>query len=111
MNLWLILLASGLLTFLTRLSLIVLLEKTKLPPAAQRALRLVPIAALSAIIAPQLAYYNDALLLGPANPRLLAGIFASLVAYLTKNVIATILAGMAVFWALEFLLKNHFFWG
>jgi branched-subunit amino acid transport protein len=111
MNLWLIMLASGLLTFLTRLSFIILLEKVKLPPAFERALRLVPIAALSAIIAPQLAYYQDSLFISPANPRLLAGIFASLVAYLTKNVIATIVAGMAAFWLLEFLLKNHLFGG
>ncbi|GAB4502404.1 MAG: hypothetical protein Fur0035_19560 [Anaerolineales bacterium] len=111
MNLWLILLASGLLTFLTRLSFIVLLEKVKISPALERALRLVPIAALSAIIAPQLAYYHDTLFISPANPRLLAGIFASLVAYFTKNVIATILAGMAALWTLEFLLKSHLIGG
>lgn len=107
MNLWLIMLVSGLLTFLTRLSFIVLLEKAKLPLAFERALRLVPIAALSAIIAPQLAYYHDSLLISPTNPRLLAGILASLVAYLTKNVVATILVGMAAFWALEFFLKTQ----
>jgi branched-subunit amino acid transport protein len=91
----------GLLTFLTRLSFIVLLERIKLPDAFQRALRFVPIAVLSAIIAPELGYINNALALSPANPRLLAGIIATLVAYFTKNVVWTIVAGMAAFWILQ----------
>ncbi len=102
MNLWIVMIGLGLLTFATRLSFIALLERLKLPPAFQRALRFVPIAALTAIIAPELARYNDALNLGPGNPRLLAGIAAILVAALTKNVIWTIVAGMAVFILLRY---------
>ena len=104
MNIWLVMIILGLLTFATRLSFIALLERIKLPVILQRALRFVPIAVLSAIIAPELGYYNDALALSPTNPRLLAGIVASMVAYRTKNVIWTILAGMAVFWLLRLWL-------
>jgi branched-subunit amino acid transport protein len=102
MNLWILMLGLGLLTFLTRLSFILLMGRIQLPAAFQRALRLVPIAALSAIIAPELGYSNGTLALSLANPRLLAGLAATLVAYRTKNVIYTILAGMAVFWLLSF---------
>ncbi|NCP86698.1 MAG: branched-chain amino acid ABC transporter permease [Anaerolineae bacterium CG_4_9_14_3_um_filter_57_17] len=101
MTLWLIMVLSGLLTFLTRLSFIILLEKIKLPAPLQRALRLAPIAVLSAIIAPQLAYHNDVFLFSPSNPRLMAGLFATGVAYVTKNVVWTIVGGMLVFWLLE----------
>jgi branched-subunit amino acid transport protein len=94
----------GLLTFVTRLSFIALLDRIKLPLTFQRALRFVPIAALCAIIAPELGYYRDALALSPTNPRLLAGIVATVVAYRTKNVIWTILAGMLVFWLLRIWL-------
>lgn len=100
MDIWLIMLAVGLLTFFTRLSFIALLERIKLPDTFLRALRFVPIAVLSAIIAPELATYQNQLLLSPANPRLLAGIIATGVAYATKNVIWTILAGMAALWIL-----------
>lgn len=104
MNIWLVMLFLGLLTFAIRLSFILLLERIKLPPTFQRALRLVPIAVLSAIIAPELGYYNEALALSPTNPRLLAGIVATLVAFWTKNVVWTLLAGMAVFWLLKLWL-------
>ena len=101
MNIWIVMIVLGLLTFATRQSFIALLERIKLPPAFQRALRFVPIAVLSAIIAPELGYYNNALALSPMNPRLLAGIVATLVAFWTKNVVWTLLAGMAVFWILR----------
>ena len=104
MNIWIVMVVLGLLTFATRLSFIALLERIKLPPTFQRALRFVPIAVLSAIIAPELGYYNNVLALAPTNPRLLAGIVATLVAFWTKNVFWTLLAGMAVFWILRLWL-------
>jgi len=104
MNLWIVMIVLGLLTFAIRLSFIALLERIKLPPTFQRALRFVPIAVLSAIIAPELGYYNNLLAISPTNPRLLAGIVATLVAFWTKNVVWTLLAGMAVFWVLRIWL-------
>lgn len=101
MSIWTLMISVGLLTFLTRLSFIALLERIQLPTAFQRVLRFVPIAVLSAIIAPEVGYLNNVLVLSPQNSRLLAGILASLVAYRTKNVVLTILAGMAAYWILE----------
>lgn len=104
MNLWMVMLVIGLFTFLTRWSFIALLERIRLPAAFQRALRFVPIAVLSAIIAPEIGYLDNTLFLSPQNPRLLAGIAATLVAYFTKNVVWTIAAGMVFFWVLELWL-------
>jgi len=103
-SIWLVMIILGLLTFATRLSFILLLERIKLPVIFQRALRFVPIAVLSAIIAPELGRYNDVLAISPTNPRLLAGLVATLVAWRTKSVIWTILAGMVVFWLLRIWL-------
>jgi branched-subunit amino acid transport protein len=100
MNTWIIMLSIGILTFATRLSFIALLERLRLPTGLQRALRFVPLAVLSAIIAPELAFYKESLLISPLNPRLVAGILATAVAYFTKNVVWTILAGMAALWIL-----------
>ena len=105
MNIWIIMIILGLLTFATRLSFIVLLERINLPRNFQRALRFVPIAVLSAIIAPELGYSNNVLAISPTNPRLLAGLIATLVAYKTKSVIWTISIGMAVFWLLQLWSK------
>lgn len=101
MNIWIVMISLGLLTFATRFSFILLLEKINLPRNFQRALRFVPIAVLSAIIAPELGYSNNVLAISLTNPRLLAGLFATIVAFRTKNVILTILAGMTVFWVLQ----------
>jgi branched-subunit amino acid transport protein len=95
---------GGLLTFLTRLSFIALLGRVETPPALARALRFVPPAILSAIILPELVLRDGALWLSPSNERLAAGLFAALVAWYTRNVLATIGAGMAVLWGLQALL-------
>ena len=94
---------GGLLTFLTRLSFIALLGRFETPPRLARALRFVPPAILSAVIVPELVLRQGALALSPGNERLVAGLAAAPVAWLTKNVLATIAVGMAVLWALQAL--------
>lgn len=101
MNIWIVMIALGLLTFVTRLSFIALMERIRLPAILQRALRFVPIAVLCAIIAPELGFYKENLSLSITNPRLLAGLVATMVAFRTKSVIWTIAIGMAVFWILK----------
>ncbi len=51
---------------------------------------------LSAIILPELVTRNAALDLSLRNPQLYAGALAVLVAWRTKNVLLTIIVGMAV---------------
>lgn len=100
-TIWLAMIGLGILTFLTRFSFIALLERWQAPPLVQRALRFVPIAVLTAIIIPDLVLHDGTLNIQPANPRLLAGLVAVFVAWKTKNVIWTIVAGMTVFWLLQ----------
>ena len=104
MAIWLTLIIIGLLTFLTRLSFIALLDRIKTPLSVQRALRFVPIAVLTAIFVPELILPNGTLDIGPGNPRLLAGFAAILVAWRMKNVVLTIAVGMAMF-----VLLRHLF--
>ncbi len=104
MSLWLVMIAGGLLTFLTRLSFIALLDRIRVPDWFRRGLRFVPVAVLSAIILPELTNPNGSLFISWRNPQLLAGGVAILVAWRTKNVILTILAGMAALLVAQFLL-------
>jgi branched-subunit amino acid transport protein len=76
----------------------------RVPDWFQRALRFVPAAVLSAIILPELVTRNSGLDLSWHNPQLLSGILAILVAWRTKNVILTIVAGMAALLVLQALL-------
>jgi branched-subunit amino acid transport protein len=106
MNLWLLFLAMGAVTFATRLSAIALLGRVTLPPRVLRALRYVPIAVLSAIVVPALLAPSGALDVSPGNARLLAGLLAIAVAWRTRSIVWTIAAGMAALWALGWLLAG-----
>ena len=104
MSLWLVILLAGLLTFGTRLSFIFLLDRIKVPNWFRRGLRFVPAAVLSAIILPELASRNAVLDISLRNPQLYAGVLAVLVAWHTKNVLLTIIVGMAVLLIFQVIL-------
>lgn len=102
-RLWAVVCCIGLFTFGYRLSFIMFADRLRLAPGLRRALRFVPIAALTAIIAPELLMHNGALLIGPSNLRLIAGLIATLVAWRTRNVLWTIVVGMGTLWLLQLL--------
>lgn len=101
MNIWLVMLLGGLLTYGMRLSFIYLLGRFEVPDLVRRALRFVPPAVLSAIIAPELLMPDNRLDLGLDNHRLVAGLVAILVAWRTKSMLLTILAGFATLLLLQ----------
>jgi len=96
MALWLTMIAAGIITFIIRLSFILLLEKVQVPETVQKALSLVPPAVFSAIILPDLLLINGNLAIDIGNGRLFAGLLAILTAWRTKNIVLTVLVGMIV---------------
>ena len=76
MNIWLIMLLGGLITFGMRFSLIYLFGRFHIPVALRRALHYVPPAVLSALIVPALLLPKDVLDLSAENHHLLAGLIA-----------------------------------
>ena len=104
MNIWLVLLLGGLITFGLRFSLIYLFGRFEVPETMRKALHYVPPAVLSAIIFPELFIREDVLSLSLDNHRMLAGLVAILVAWFSKNTLITILAGMAALFLLQFFL-------
>jgi len=104
MSLWAVILLSGLLTFGTRLSFILLLDRINVPGWFRSGLRFVPAAVLSAIILPELATRSAVLDVSLHNPQLYAGALAVLAAWRTKNVLLTIIVGMAALLIFQALL-------
>ncbi len=96
MTVWLTMLLVGLGTYATRLSFILLFGRREIPASVRRALRFVPPAVLTAIIFPELLLPEGTFDLSLGNDRLIAGLFAALIAWRTKNILLTILAGMAL---------------
>lgn len=103
MNLWLIIIGMGLITYAIRLVMIAGSGKLALNPRLQRALRFAPAAVLSAIILPEMFQPGGTLDISLSNERLLAGIIAMVVAWLTQNMIWTVAAGMVSLWLLQTL--------
>jgi branched-subunit amino acid transport protein len=95
MNIWLVMLLGGALTFGMRISFVFLFGRIEIPATVKRALRFVPPAVLSAIIMPALILRNHSPDFSLGNYRLIAGAVALLVAWRTKSVLVTILSGMA----------------
>lgn len=100
MNIWLVMILGGSITFLIRFSLIYLFGKFHIPETLRQALRYVPPAVLSAIIFPELFLAEGSLSLSLENTRLLAGLFAILVAWFSRNTLLTIVAGMIALFVL-----------
>ncbi len=105
MNIWLVMLLGGLITFGMRFSLIYLLAEGRfhIPEAMRRALHYVPPAVLSALIFPALFLPDNVLDLSFNNHYLLAGLLAIIVAWFSKNTLLTIVAGMLALFFLQLL--------
>lgn len=103
MNIWLVMILGGLITFGMRFSLIYLFGKFEIPETLRKALHYVPPAVLSAIIFPELLIRNGALDVSLGNTRLLAGIVAIATAWFSRNTLLTILVGMAALFLIQWL--------
>lgn len=79
-------------------------HKLNFPLWLQEALSYVPVAALTAIIAPVILFHGeDEIDLGLYNPHLLAAIVAVVVAMRSKSLFFTVFSGLSVFFMLKFL--------
>lgn len=99
---WVAVVLSGIGTYAMRASFLVFAHRlAEVPPGVQRLLRQIPPAALASIVLP--ALLRPAGELDLAQPRLLAGIVAALVAWKTRNIALTLLAGMAIVMVIDAL--------
>jgi branched-subunit amino acid transport protein len=101
MTTWLTILGMALVTYATRVTMMLAL-RGEVTPWLRRWLGYVPVAVFTALIVPPLLLrvHGDTRVfaIGPALP---AGVAGALVAWRTDNVLLTIAAGLAVFWLLK----------
>jgi branched-subunit amino acid transport protein len=97
-SLWIVMLVGGAITFATRLSFIAAEGRFAVPGWFRAMLPFVPVATLTAIVAPELARPGGAWDLGAGNERLVAGLAAIAIAAATRNVLLTIAGGFLVLW-------------
>ena len=98
-TLWTVVTILGmtLMTVLTRCFFFISSKPWTLPAWAQRGLHYAPIAALAAVIVPEIVMSQGHLVTTWKDARLFAAAFGAVWFYWRKGVLGTILAGMAVY--------------
>jgi len=100
---WSLIIYCGIITFLTRFSMIALLKKDTFDQKTKIILSYVPSAIFPAIIFPLIFLDNTGNLDFESNPKIVAAIVAVIIGYFSKNVIATIFSGIVSYWFLIFI--------
>lgn len=98
MDIVILILAMGLVTYLTRVSMVGLVGRAEPAPGLLRALGYVAPAVLAALIVPGVVAPTGAVDLSLQNTYLLGAVAATLAAWRTRSLFPTIVVGMGAFY-------------
>jgi branched-subunit amino acid transport protein len=104
MNEFLLIIGMTLVTFSIRYTMLAVSGRILLAPKFLQMLRYVPPTVLTAIVAPAVLMPQDTLWLSSSNARLIGAIAAVLVGFWQKNLLLTIVVGMASFLIWQWLI-------
>ena len=104
MSNWALILYCGLITYLTRFSMIALIKKEMFNDRVRQVLSYVPSAIFPAIIFPAIFLDSSGSILIEDNPKILAALIATLIGIFSRSIIATIFSGLASYWFLIFVV-------
>ena len=103
MSNWTLIIYCGLITYLTRFTMIALIKKEMFNDRVRQVLSYVPSAIFPAIIFPAIFLDNSGSMQIEDNPKIIAAIIAMLVGVLSKNIIGTILSGLLSYWIIIYI--------
>ena len=95
---------AGMLTYLTRMTMIALINRDMLGNKIKAVLEYVPSAVFPAIIFPGIFINDFGAFIEINDPKIFGALVAVIVGYFSKNIIATILAGLLSYWFLIFII-------
>jgi len=98
--------AAGILTYFTRMTMITLISRDMLGDKIKAVLEYVPSAVFPAIIFPGIFINDFGTFIEMNDPKIFGALIAVLVGYFSKNIIATISAGLVSYWFLIFIVFN-----
>jgi len=101
---WLSVIVAGILTYITRMTMITLVDRRVLGAKLRQVLGYVPSAVFPAIIFPAIFYNDYGNLIELTDPKIYGAIVAIVVGYLSRNIIATIFSGLISYWLIIFLI-------
>ena len=104
MSNWTLIIYCGLITYLTRFTMIALIKKEMFNDRIREILSFVQSAIFPAIIFPAIFMNETGLFQIEENPKILAAIIAMVIGILSRSIIATIFSGLASYWFLIFVV-------
>jgi len=101
---WLSVIIAGILTYITRMTMVTLIDRRVLGIKLKQVLGYVPSAVFPAIIFPAIFFNDYGSLIEINDPKIYGAIVAIVVGYFSRNIIATIFSGLISYWVIIFLL-------
>ena len=99
---WISIIIAGVLTYLTRMTMVALVRRDMLGDKLKDVLSYVPSAVFPAIIFPAVFFNENGTFVEISDPKIFASIIAIVVGYFSRNVIATISSGLISYWIILF---------
>ena len=103
---WLSITIAGILTYFTRMTMIVLVRRDLLGEKIKAVLAYVPSAVFPAIIFPAIFINDYGAYIEMNDPKIFGALVAIIVGYFSKNVIATIFSGLLYYWIIIFVFLS-----
>ena len=101
---WTSILIAGFITYLTRMGMITLIDKDIFSENFRKILNYVPSVVFPSIIFPGVLLDDYGSLVTILDPKIYGALTAITVGYFSRNVILTIISGLASYWLLIFVL-------
>ena len=101
---WLSVIIAGILTYITRMTMVTLIDRKVLGIKLKQVLGYVPSAVFPAIIFPAIFFNDYGSLIEINDPKIYGAIVAIVVGYLSRNIIATIFSGLISYWIIIFFI-------
>jgi branched-subunit amino acid transport protein len=101
---WALIIYCGIITYLTRFSMIAILKKEMFNNRVREVLSYVPSAIFPAIIFPAIFLDDLGVFQFEDNPKILAAAIAMIIGILSRNIVATIISGLTSYWFLIFVV-------
>ena len=99
---WISIIIAGILTYLTRMTMVALVRRDMLGDKLKDVLSYVPSAVFPAIIFPAVFFNDNGTFVEISDPKIFASIIAIVVGYFSRNIIATISSGLISYWIILF---------
>ena len=104
MSIWITIIIAGLINYLSRLGSVLIINPNKMNNTNKNILNYVPSAVFPSIIFPSIFFNQDGSIVDFNDPKIIAISIAFAIGIISKNLIATILAGLISFWTIIFLI-------